>query len=98
MGTGTFSPSGPKGPRESSRASRRTGWVPGRRGVRGLRPAGDLSACEEDAPWDCFDFKDASTTKIRHVERSRLADLPESCTNPEGSGDLEVLALDGTSA
>ena len=42
-----MSPRGPRGPRESSRASRRTCCVPGRRGVRGLRPAGDLAGCED---------------------------------------------------
>jgi hypothetical protein len=60
-----LSPSGPKGPRESSRASSRTGWVAGRRGVRGLRPAGDLSGCEEDASRDGFDFVDDSAADNR---------------------------------
>jgi hypothetical protein len=57
-GIGAFSPRGPKGPRESSRAWRRTGCVPGRRGVRGCLPVGDLKGCEEDAWRDsgCFDF------------------------------------------
>lgn len=40
-----MSPSGPKGPRESSRASNRTGVAPARRGVRGCRAAGDLTGC-----------------------------------------------------
>jgi hypothetical protein len=47
-GAGALSPSGPSGPRESSRASSRTGVCPARRGVRGCRAVGDLTACEAD--------------------------------------------------
>jgi hypothetical protein len=62
-------PSGPNGPRESSRASSRTGCVPGRRGVRGLRPAGDLRVCEEDGSRDGLGFEDDSVVELRYVER-----------------------------
>jgi hypothetical protein len=43
--------------------------VPGRRGVRGLRPAGDFSGCEEDASCDGFDFEEDSFGDIRHAGR-----------------------------
>ena len=64
-----MSPSGPNGPRESSRASSRTGCVPGRRGVRGLRPAGDLRGCEEDGSKDGLDVEDDSVAEFRYIER-----------------------------
>ena len=48
--------------------------MPGRRGVRGLRPAGDLSGCEEDASRDGFDFVDDSMTDVRYVGSPRLID------------------------
>jgi hypothetical protein len=44
-----LSPRGPRGPRESSSASSRTGVWPARRGVRGCRAVGDLTADEADA-------------------------------------------------
>jgi hypothetical protein len=47
VGAGAFSPSGPKGPRESSKASSRTVCWPGRRGVRGCLVVGDLVDCAE---------------------------------------------------
>jgi hypothetical protein len=40
--------------------------VPGRRGVRGLRPAGDLRGCEEDGSRDCLDFEDDSVAGVRY--------------------------------
>jgi hypothetical protein len=40
--------------------------VPGRRGVRGLRPAGDLRGCEEDGSRDGLDFEDDSVAGIRY--------------------------------
>lgn len=49
VAAGALSPSGPKGPRESSTAWRRTGWWPARRGVRGCRTPGDLMGWDEDA-------------------------------------------------
>jgi hypothetical protein len=48
VGAGALSPRGPKGPKESSTACRRTGWAPARRGVRPCRPAGDLMGWEDD--------------------------------------------------
>jgi len=41
-GTDIFSPSGPRGPSESSTASNLVACAPARRGVRGPLPAGDL--------------------------------------------------------
>jgi hypothetical protein len=43
--------------------------VPGRRSVRGLRPAGDLRGCEVEASRDCFGFEDDSVGYIRYVKR-----------------------------
>ena len=40
----TLSPNGPRGPRESSTASKRVVCAPTRRGVRGPLPLGDLGA------------------------------------------------------
>lgn len=47
-GVGTSSPNGPRGPRESSTASRRVAWAPTRRGVRGPLAVGDLGAADAD--------------------------------------------------
>jgi hypothetical protein len=48
--------------------------VPGRRGVRGLRPAGDLRGCEVEASRDGFDFEDDSMTDVRYAGSSPLSD------------------------
>jgi hypothetical protein len=48
--------------------------VPGRRGVRGLRPAGDLRGCEVEAARDCFDFEDDSVGYVRYANREKLID------------------------
>jgi hypothetical protein len=47
--------------------------VPGRRGVRGLRPAGDLRGCEVEASRDGLDFEDDSMADVRYAESSLLA-------------------------
>lgn len=41
-------PKGPRGSSEPSTASSRVGWAPTFRGVRGLRPAGDLGAFDAE--------------------------------------------------
>lgn len=96
-GTGALSPSGPRGPRESSRACSRTGWVPGLLGVRGLRPAGDLRGWEEDGSREVVDFGlDDSAACIRQFSDWKMVVLP-SAENPLPSGAVDVVALEGTS-
>jgi hypothetical protein len=45
-------PRGPRGSREPSTASRRVGWAPNFRGVRGWRVAGDAGAFDADGADD----------------------------------------------
>lgn len=48
--------------------------MPGRRGVRGLRPAGDLRGCEEEGSRDCFDLEDDSRAAIRYAQKPPVVD------------------------
>lgn len=50
-----FSPNGPRGPRESSTASKRVACTPTFRAVRGFRPAGDLGV-EDGVRETCCGF------------------------------------------
>lgn len=48
--------------------------MPGLRGVRGLRPAGDLRGCDEEASRDCFDFEVDSGVDVRCAESWLMVD------------------------
>ena len=67
MAAGALSPSGPNGPRESSRASSRTTCCAALRGVRGCLVVGDLTDCVADVSMVGmgFGFIEASDMRIR---------------------------------
>ena len=101
-GIEAFSPSGPRGPRESSTDSNLVACAPTRRGVRGPLPTGDLGVEDSvrDVVWEEVGLFSGSARQLsttgRHVLRERR--LPGVSDLPTLSRFANELDLEGTSS